>query len=407
MTEGDTRRLRVLIGAYACGPGEGSEPGAGWAFVRAAAEHSDVWVVTRRRFEPAIRAALDDEPDLAAHVHVRYLDLSDRVLRAKRRHRDVYWYYVLWQRALAGLAAELHATVSFDVAHHVTFASDWQPCGLTTLSDVPLVWGPVGGATYQPTRLLRWLGWRGVLAETARSCFTRVARRVWGDPIARRAAVVVALNTDVARRFAYARRVVVEPNIALYDDFPQRTATPRDDGSRRQAVFVGRLLPWKGPQLAIRALARPGGERWDLALYGEGPYEPALRALVGELGLGSRVSFEGHAPRSDVLAALAAADALLFPSMHDSAGWVVGEASAVGCPVVCLDVGGPPLLADRNGLVCPIDGDVVGGLAHALDASTTFESGPTDRWSAERLPAMTARWYADACGRSARASTST
>jgi len=38
-------------------------------------------------------------------------------------------------------------------------------------------------------------------------------------------------------------------------------------------------------------------------------------------------------------------DALLFPSLHDEAGFVVAEAVAAGLPVVCLDVGGPPLIA--------------------------------------------------------------
>jgi glycosyltransferase involved in cell wall biosynthesis len=38
------------------------------------------------------------------------------------------------------------------------------------------------------------------------------------------------------------------------------------------------------------------------------------------------------------------ADVLLFPSMHEDAGWVVAEAAASGLPAVALDRGGPPLL---------------------------------------------------------------
>jgi glycosyltransferase involved in cell wall biosynthesis len=38
------------------------------------------------------------------------------------------------------------------------------------------------------------------------------------------------------------------------------------------------------------------------------------------------------------------ADVLLFPSMHEDAGWVVAEARSFGLPVVALDRGGPPLL---------------------------------------------------------------
>ena len=38
------------------------------------------------------------------------------------------------------------------------------------------------------------------------------------------------------------------------------------------------------------------------------------------------------------------ADALLLPSLHDSAPWVVGEALSMGVPAVCLDQGGAPAL---------------------------------------------------------------
>src|SRR4029079_2137484 len=153
---------------------------------------------------------------LAARVHVQYVELSDRALRFKRRPMDVYWYYILWQREVARVAWRLHGEVGFDVVHHVTFAVDWLPCGVRRLP-VPLVWGPVGGATYMPFRLSRWVGPRSALVEVFRSMLTRSLRRVWGDPAARRAAIVVAQNPDVAERFAYARRVVTETNSAVKD----------------------------------------------------------------------------------------------------------------------------------------------------------------------------------------------
>ena len=40
-------RLKVLLCAYACEPGRGSEPGTGWNVLRALAERNDVWVLTR------------------------------------------------------------------------------------------------------------------------------------------------------------------------------------------------------------------------------------------------------------------------------------------------------------------------------------------------------------------------
>ncbi|HZC74162.1 MAG TPA: glycosyltransferase, partial [Jatrophihabitans sp.] len=389
------QRRRALVAGYACGPGDESEAAAGWALARAAATSYDVWLITRPRFAPAITAALAAEPELAAHLVPIYLDLSAAVLRFKRRPRDVYWYYVLWQWALGRRARDLHAHIRFDVAHHATFAADWLPCGLTRLRGVPLVWGPVGGASYLRWSLAPWLGPRGVLSELARSIGTRVARAVWGDRAARRAAVVVAQNGDVAARFAtHARQVVVEPNAALEPAEPRRS---RDGhGEYREAVFVGRLVPWKGCRLALDALARPEAAGWRLDVYGAGPDAAALSARTRRLGLAERVSFHGWRPRAEVLDAFTRADALLFPSMHDSAGWAVAEASAVGCPVVCLDIGGPPLLAGPNGHVAAPSRDVVRALARALETAGTAARIGYPRWSAQRLPALVQDWYRDA-----------
>jgi glycosyltransferase involved in cell wall biosynthesis len=383
------------MSAYAFGPSDESEASAGWRFALAATQEHDVWVITRRRFRDGIEAALAADPELAAHLTVQYVELSERVLRIKRGPMDVYWYYVLWQRKVAGAARRLHAQVGFEVAHHITFAVDWLPCGVRRLS-VPLVWGPVGGATYMPLRLARWVGPRSALVEMLRSTLTRSLRRLWGDPAARRAAIVVAQNQDVARRFDYARRVVVETNSAVKDvPAPDRPANP-DPDRRKRAVFVGRIVGWKGPRLAVAALAEPAAADWTLEFYGAGRDVPAVRALVEKLGLTDRVTFHGHQPRSAVLAAFAAADAMLFPSMHDSAPWATGEASATGCPVVCLDLGGPPLLAGPNAFPVPVRRTVVADLAAALAKAGRHRGEPYLRWSEDRLPGLLADWYADA-----------
>lgn len=391
-------RRRVVMSAYACGPGPGygSEPGAGWAFARAAARSHDVVVLTRERFRDAISAELEADPELAAHLHPVYVSLDERLERRKRRGFDVYWYYALWQREAASIIRGLHQEKPFDIGHHVTFASDWLPCGLVDVPGIPMVWGPVGGSTTTPPPLRRWIGRRASLGESARSLLSAAARGRWGDRAARRARVVVAMNDDVARRFASARRVVVEPNCAIEIPGSIVRREPGDAPETRTAVFVGRLVGWKGERLAAAALAHPAAEGWTLDVYGEGSEEPTLRADLAELGIASRVRLLGQQPRETVLQAIADADAMLFPSMHDSAGWVVAEAVSLGCPVVCLDVGGPPIIVgDRGSAVSPYADDVVADLAMALGA-VAGRYAPTDRWAPDRLPDLVDAWYADA-----------
>ena len=129
---------------------------------------------------------------------------------------------------------------------------------------------------------------------------------------------------------------------------------------------MGRLIHWKGVRLAVHVIAHPLASDWRLTFVGEGPERAEIERLARELGVADRVELTGHLPREDVVARYSTADALLFPSFRDQAGWVVAEASSAGCPVVCLPLGGPPTLAHVNAFVASLDGDIVENLAREL-----------------------------------------
>jgi glycosyltransferase involved in cell wall biosynthesis len=215
-----------------------------------------------------------------------------------------------------------------------------------------------------------------------------------GGPLARRAAVVLGQNPDVARAFAPVP-VVVEPNVAV----EASTNGPRVTGANPVAVYAGRLLGLKGLVLAIEALRRPEATAWRLDVYGDGPQRRRLERRAQCRGVADRVRFLGQRPRNEVREALAHADALLFPSIRDAAGWSVAEAMAAGCPVVCIDAGGPAALVDApDGVLVDPAGDVVGALADGLIRTRTI-TPRTDRWSGVRL----ARLLDETYGRAAAA----
>lgn len=387
--------LRVLVSAYSCEPGRGSEPGAGWEWTMAAASRHRVWLVTSSRHAGPVRAALavHRPPGLEA---VLFLEEEVGGLRRRDVPGGEYLHYWRWQRAARPVLARLHQEHAFDLGHHLTWAADWQPAAVAGVPGLPFLWGPVGGATPMSLRLARWLGLRGLAADVAREISTRAGRRLVGDRLAREAALVLAQNEDTRRRFARHGAVEVAPNLAIRlsspgASDPERPApgTRAPEGGR--AVFAGRLIAWKGLRLAVAAIAR--SDDWCLDVYGKGPEEKAAKRLASRLGVGERVRFLGRRPRADVLSALAAADALLFPSVHDSAPWIVAEAVTMGVPVVCLDRGGPPVAAKAPlaGVAVATDGDVAGRLAAALEALPVTR--PVDWWRVERLPDEIERHY--------------
>jgi len=384
--------MKILMSAYACGPGRGSEPGAGWAWACAAAQAHDVWVLTHTSNRVSITAALAQNHELAQRLHPVYLQNARWGRLLRRRGPTRFLYYLIWQLTRCRQETrQLHRTVGFDVCHHLTYAADWMPAGVSALRGVPFVWGPVGGSsTTGGPRLWAMLGLRAFVTEALRAGVLGAARLLVGRPLARQASLVIGQNADVAAALAPVP-VTVAPNVAL--DVRRPMSSRPDAGDSRTAVYAGRLIAWKGLRLALQALRRPEASAWRLEIYGDGPQRTNLEKLIRRWKLSGRVRLHGSRPRADVLDALAAADAYLFPSLHDSAGWSVAEAMAVGCPVVCLDAGGPPtLVGPGDGIVVSREGDVVGRLACALEDARMLQPRP-EQWSASRLPGLLDELY--------------
>jgi UDP-glucose:(heptosyl)LPS alpha-1,3-glucosyltransferase len=106
-------------------------------------------------------------------------------------------------------------------------------------------------------------------------------------------------------------------------------------GERLTAAFVGSEWERKGLEPAIRALAQ--APQWDLLVAGGGDRERYER-LAAELGVAARVHWLGVT--RDVPLALAAADALVFPSAYEAFPLVALEAAASGLPILATPVNG-------------------------------------------------------------------
>ena len=150
-------------------------------------------------------------------------------------------------------------------------------------------------------------------------------------------------------------------------------------GSGPVLLFVGRIQPLKGVDVAVRALAAL--RRQDASLYvvggssglGGDAYVESVHTLVAELGLERQVHFVAPQPHHILSTYYRAADAVWVPSRSESFGLVALEAAACGTPVIANAVGGLLSLVEheRTGyLVADRDPDVFARhTAHLLDHS--------------------------------------
>ena len=127
-------------------------------------------------------------------------------------------------------------------------------------------------------------------------------------------------------------------------------------------LFVGRLQPLKGPDVAIRTLAAVRQQVPDARLVvvggvsgtGEGRSGPTqLRHLADAVGVGDAVEFLPACPQEELVDLYRAAHVVVVPSRSETFGLVALEAQACGTPVVAADVGGLHYLVGAGGRLVP------------------------------------------------------
>jgi glycosyltransferase involved in cell wall biosynthesis len=229
-----------------------------------------------------------------------------------------------------------------------------------------------------PLGLVRSLGMRGMAYEG-----TRLAMRAgfrYLNPLARSAvrksSVVLVQNPDTAEFLPrqHRHKAMVFQN-AL---FPGEPPAARASGERpRVALFASRLLAWKGAHLAVGALEHAPG--WRLIVCGDGPDAARLRRIVERSPARDRIELRGAVSRDEVLRTMREeAGAFILPSLHDDSPLAVAEAVASGLSVVCLDRGGPPIVAGKAGIAVEPGSRraTEQRLANALEASLGLEIPP-------------------------------
>lgn len=196
--------------------------------------------------------------------------------------------------------------------------------------------------------------------------------------------------------------------VTIYNPIPAAVPPSQQAMEAAQALWgtggprilsVGSLKAQKNHHLLLRAFAALPRRDARLMLLGQGPEEPALRAMAAELGIADRVIFAGF--HADPAPFYATADLFVLSSDYEGFGNVIVEALSFGLPVVSTDCpAGPAEILEngRYGRLTPV-GDapaLTRAMNDALDAPVDRDA--LIRRAADFAPEIAARRYLELLG---------
>ncbi|MEL7501704.1 MAG: glycosyltransferase family 4 protein [Cyanobacteria bacterium J06554_6] len=370
--------MHALILAEDCNPDWPSLPVVGYKYAKALSEHIDVTVVTQ------IRNRQNIEREGLGQAKVVYIDTEvvagplHKLAIALRGGQDVSWTlqmamnypsylffeWKVWQRYKADLQQG-----KYDVVHRITPMTPTLPSPMAAWSPVPFVLGPLNGNLPWP------------------SCYTsrQKSEREWmshlrfgykhlpyhASTYEQSDCILAAFDHTLSDLPKFTQPATINyPEVGID---PELFHLPeRETKERLTILYAGRLVPYKLPDVAVRAFANsPALQKHRLQIVGDGPERSALEQLIAEHGLEHCVELVGRTNQARVGELMRQADIFAFPSIRELGAGVVVEAMACGMACVVVDYGGPATLIDETrGVKVPMAplGELVVSFQSALES---------------------------------------
>ena len=348
--------LKILINAYACSPGMGSEPGMAWNWVSNLARFCELHIITEGEFRERIEAVV---PTLeqGKNMHFYYNPVSDEIRKMCWNQGDwrFYKYYREWQWKTYLMAKDICSSVHIDVLHQLNMIGFREPGYLWKLSkenSVPFVWGPIGGLKQFPTAYLEGAGWKMKVFNRLKNflnvCQLKHDKRV--NEAFNAAKLLVSSIPDSYRaikRYKGLDSVVIpETGCFLSEDIP----THRFDEKDFHVMWVGKFDFRKQLPLALWTIATVANPHVILDVYGSGSEAQVAEAqrTAKALGVEDMVIWHGNQPNNVVIEAMKHSQLFFFTSVSEDTSTVVLEAISNHLPVVCFDACGMAAVIDDN-----------------------------------------------------------
>lgn len=344
--------IKTLLIAEAANPNLASVPLVGWSMATAIARSRPAHLVTHIRNRSAIlKFGLIEEVDFTvidSEAVAKPLWKISNLLRGKAglgwttntAFAAISYYYfefLVWRKFENAIKRG-----DFDIVHRITPLSPTIPSLLAYKcinAGIPFVIGPLNGGVAWPKGFeyarLKEREWLSYLRSAYKLLPGYKSTLHFASAIiAGSQDTLVKIPKKLHNKCFYIPENGINPN-----KFSMSAKPPAE---KMSACFVGRLVPYKGPDMLLEALAPLlRDNRLHLDIIGDGPLMQNLLEFITKNKIKKNVTIHGWIEHENVQKIMSQSQLLLFPSIREFGGGVVLEAMALGLVPVVIDYAGP------------------------------------------------------------------
>ncbi len=373
-----SKRLKVLFLASDCNPAWHSLPALIYEYYCALKPHADITLVTHIRNKEHIDAVKTEQDniiyldtELIARPFFRLAQFLARdpnkamtLQVALSYPSNIYFEFCVWRRYKSALQSG-----KYDIVHRASPMSPTIPSPMASWSPIPFVIGPVLGGLPWPKVFRNEMRREGEWMNYLRKA--HVLMPYYRSTYRRASAILAGYKHtvgDIPKKDH--KRVIEFSEGGIHpEDFPEKKFKSSD---KRTILFVGRMVPFKQPEVLIRCFEKSETLRkHHLILVGDGPELVRLRELVEELNLSSSIELTGSVSITRVREMMYESDIFAFPSIREQGGGVITMASMSSTPSVVVDYGGPATRVPEGcGIKVPLGdvGQIIDSFTKELEA---------------------------------------
>lgn len=337
--------MKILINAYACSPGMGSEPGMAWNWVSNLAKFCELYIITEGEFREKIEAVVSTL-EQGENMHFYYNPVSEDIRKMCWNQGDwrFYKYYREWQWKTYLMAKEICSKEQIDILHQLNMIGFREPGYLWKLSEengLPFVWGPVDAKDKFPVAYLDGAGVKTKLFMRLKNFLTGIQLRYSGrvKKAARQSSVVFSASSNSQRSFKKYFGIdspLLNETGCYIQNHPLEDKTGKDTFD---VLWVGKMDFRKQLGLALMSIGKTGNDKIILHIVGGGEAEQ-YKSQAAALGISERCVWHGAVTHDEVQCIMQQSDVFLFTSVAEGTPHVVLEAIGNNLPVVCFDTCG-------------------------------------------------------------------